>query len=280
MPAEPVSTEATVTPMRVGASAGAAPLVLAVDDHSTNRNLLARQITALGLRAQTAEDGVEALAIWQEGAVALVVTDCNMPQMDGYALSRAIREIETNKGLPRTPIIAWTANVLPAAVALCRSAEMDDMLTKPAGLAALKETLSKWLPSAPIVAFAAENTADAELKPIPGAAIKLAALDQMATTAQERAEILLDFMIQTRNDAVGLRAAVAVQNLPYQVRIAHRMKGSSRMVGAQDLAAACEAIETAPGKRLPEGAMAAIDRALEQLEAHLLETTRVSGEQR
>ncbi len=71
--------------------------MLAVDDHSTNRTLLARQIVALGLRVQTAVDGREALAIWQSsepGAIALVVTDCNMPQLDGYALSRAIREIE------------------------------------------------------------------------------------------------------------------------------------------------------------------------------------------
>ncbi len=78
-----------VSPMIEASAPGAGPLVLAVDDHSTNRTLLARQIAALGLRVQTAVDGEEALAMWQSserGDIALVVTDCNMPQLDGYGL--------------------------------------------------------------------------------------------------------------------------------------------------------------------------------------------------
>src|SRR5471032_2309190 len=76
---------AAVAPLFAAAAPGAGPLVLAVDDHPTNRELLARQIAALGLRVQRAADGREALALWQAGGYALVVTDCNMPQMDGYA---------------------------------------------------------------------------------------------------------------------------------------------------------------------------------------------------
>jgi CheY-like chemotaxis protein len=253
--------------------------VLAVDDHSTNRNLLARQIAALGLRVWTAVDGREALAMWQDGAIALVLTDCNMPELDGYGLSRAIREIEAKKGRPRTPIIAWTANVLPAAVELCHDADMDDILTKPAGLAALKATLSKWLPFAATTAAGPDDTADAGASAMRTAPIHLAELDKIAVTAADRAEILLDFMTQSRSDLAGLRAAVTMQNLPVRVRIAHRMKGSSRMVGAHELAAACEAMEHAVGPGSPEGAMVAMDRALERLEAHLAETTRVVEEQ-
>ena len=65
----------------------------------------------------------------------------------------------------------------------------------------------------------------------------------------------MDFMTQTRLDLAGLRSALTTQNLPARVRIAHRMKGSSRMVGAQDLAAACEAMERAVGASSPEEAM-------------------------
>ncbi|MBW8077470.1 MAG: PAS domain S-box protein, partial [Gallionella sp.] len=68
-----------------------APLVLAVDDHPTNRDLLARQIRLLGLRAETAENGKVALSLWREGRFALVITDCHMPEMDGYAFAREIR---------------------------------------------------------------------------------------------------------------------------------------------------------------------------------------------
>jgi two-component system, NarL family, sensor histidine kinase EvgS len=271
-----------VSPMIEASASGAGPLVLAVDDHSTNRTLLARQIAALGLRVQTAVDGREALAIWQNserGAIALVVTDCNMPHLDGYALSRAIREIEAREGRPRTPVIAWTANVLPAAVALCHAAEMDDILTKPAGLAALKKTLSKWLPNAATATAGAHGAEDENESAVQAAPIDLVELNKIAVTATDRAEILLDFITQTRSDLAGLRSAVITQNLPARVRIAHRMKGSSRMVGAPDLATTCEAMEHAVGEASLQEASAAMDQAMVRLEEYLAQTAILPEEQ-
>jgi CheY-like chemotaxis protein/HPt (histidine-containing phosphotransfer) domain-containing protein len=270
-----------VAPIRAGAP-GTGPLVLAVDDHPTNRKLLARQIAALGLRVQTAADGRDALALWQAGGYALVVTDCNMPQMDGYAFSRAIRAIEAKEGRSRIPIIAWTANVLPGAAALCRAAGMDDILTKPAELAVLKETLAKWLPPVATATDGPDSAADAGSGATQIAPIDLAELDKIAVTATERAEILLDFMTHTRSDRAALRAALTMQDLPACARIAHRMKGSSRMVGAQDLAAACEMMERAARQGRPEdagAAKAAVDRALERLETHLAGETAAIEEQ-
>ena len=241
------ATEA-VSPILLASAPGAGPLVLAVDDHSTNRTLLARQIAALGLRVETAADGREALAIWQNTAVALVVTDCNMPEIDGYASSRAMREIEANEGRSRTPVIAWTANVLPAAVALCQAADMDDILTKPAGLAALKKVLSKWLPNAATATAGALGGEEEDEGAGQAAPIDLVELDRIAATLIDRTEILMDFITQTRSDLADLRSAVITQNLAARVRIAHRMKGSSRMVGARGLATACEALEHAVGE--------------------------------
>ncbi len=270
----------TVSPLIEASAPGAGPLVLAVDDHSTNRTLLARQIVALGLRVQTAVDGEEALAVWQRserGDIALVLTDCNMPQLDGYGLSRAIREIEAREGRPRTPVIAWTANVLPAAVALCHAAEMDDILTKPAGLAALKKALSKWLPFTAQQPAGLDGAVDVEASAAP---IDLVELNKIAATATDRAEILLDFITQTRSDLTALHSAVAMQNLPARVRIAHRMKGSSRMVGARDLAAACEAMERAVARNSADEALAAMDQTMAQLEAHLTQISLVLAEQK
>jgi CheY-like chemotaxis protein len=244
--------------------------VLAVDDHPTNRQLLARQIAALGLRVQSAASGEEALALWQAGEYALVVTDCNMPRMDGYALSRTIREIEAKEGRYRTPIIAWTANVLSGATAQCHAAGMDDILTKPAELTELKEMLSKWLPSAATATINA--AAEARLGRTQVSSIDLIALDKIAATPADRAEILLDFMTQTRSDIAALTAALLMPSLPVCLRIAHRMKGSSLMVGAQALAAACESMESAARQSSMQDAAAAkpvIDRALEKLEAHI-----------
>ena len=199
-----------------------------------------------------------------------------MPQMDGYAFSRAVREIEAKEGRPRTPIIAWTANVLPGAAALCRAAGMDDILTKPAELAVLKEMLAKWLPSATSATAGPDDAADAASGAAQIAPIDLTELDKIVANPVEREEILLDFMTQIRSDLAGLRAALTTQDLPVCARIAHRMKGSSRMVGARDLAAACETMEHAARQSSTQdaaAAKAAMDRALQRLEAHHAETT-------
>ncbi len=125
-----------------GGSTAPKCVVLAGDDHPTNRELLARQIRALGLVAKTAVDGREALALWQAGGIDVVVTDCNMPQMDGYTLSRAIREIELKEERLPTPIVAWDRQrVAERRGAVSRAAGMDDILTKPAELEALRRTL-------------------------------------------------------------------------------------------------------------------------------------------
>ena len=271
-----------VTPIFVAPAQSVGPLVLAVDDHPTNRQLLARQIAALGLRVQSTASGEEALALWQAGGYSLVVTDCNMPRMDGYALSRTIREIEAKENRHRTPIIAWTANVLSGATAQCHAAGMDDILTKPAELTALKEMLSKWLPSATTATIDADAAADARLGRAQVSSLDLIALDKIAATPVERAEILLDFMTQTRSDLAALTAALIMPSLPACTRIAHRMKGSSLMVGAQALAAACESMENAARQSSIQDAAAAkpvIDRALEKLEAHIAGPTHAIGMQ-
>jgi PAS domain S-box-containing protein len=260
---------------------GASLSVLAVDDHPTNRELLARQIEALGLLAQTAVDGRDALALWRDGGIDVVVTDCNMPQMDGYALSRAIREIEAKEGRPRTPIVAWTANVLPSAAALCRAAGMDDILTKPAELNALRKTLSKWLPPGAAATLGSDEVTTAASQVDQVAALSLAALGKIASTPAERTAILVDFISNSESDLSDLRAAQNIPDLPACARIAHRMIGASRMIGATELATVCEDMERAARTGSVEDVMkvdAVMDGALGRLDIHLAEAKRVIAE--
>jgi PAS domain S-box-containing protein len=279
---EPTSGAAlSIIPMVAVAIPSAGPLVLAVDDHPTNRELLARQIEALGLRVHTAVDGREALALWQAGGIDIVVTDCNMPLVDGYALARAIRDLETQEGRVRTPIIAWTANVLPSAAAMCRAAGMDDILTKPAELGALSKILSKWLP-APRSQFHDADDRAAVAQPAPQSELfSLAGLGAIATTAAEQNEILQDFITHNESDLCSLRAAQITMDLQACARIAHRMKGSSQMVGARELATACETMERAARQGAPEDvgkANTGMDGAMARLIARLAETTRASAD--
>jgi CheY-like chemotaxis protein len=123
-------------------------LVLLVDDHPVNRMLLLRQVRTLGYAAETAENGIEALEMWKSGRFGLVITDCHMPQMDGYELARSIRKLESDAGRKRVPIVACTANALQGEAEACLAAGMDDCLVKPVELPQLLEKLEQWLPMA------------------------------------------------------------------------------------------------------------------------------------
>jgi CheY-like chemotaxis protein len=123
-----------------------ATLVLVVDDHATNRMLLVSQVNALGYAAESASNGAQALELWKTGRFALVLTDCNMPVMNGYELARNIRAMEAATGARRCPIIACTANAMNDEVAHCVEAGMDAYLVKPMDLGTLMEELARWLP--------------------------------------------------------------------------------------------------------------------------------------
>jgi two-component system sensor histidine kinase EvgS len=92
-------------------------------------------------------------------------------------------------------------------------------------------------------------------------------LNQLSEDAAEKAEILQDFMAQTRSDLANLKTVLEMQDIPASVRIAHRMKGASRMVGANELAAACMAVENSAQQGKLEGA-GAVTAALERLVAY------------
>ena len=121
-------------------------LVLVAEDNETNRMVIARQLAVLGYACELRVDGVEALEAWQTGRYAIVLTDCHMPNMDGYELTRRIRELEQDSAR-RAPIIAVTANALSGEEARCQEAGMDDYISKPLDLLRLKEKLEQWLPN-------------------------------------------------------------------------------------------------------------------------------------
>jgi signal transduction histidine kinase/CheY-like chemotaxis protein len=133
-------------PPPVAEAARDGTLVLVVDDHPINRMVLLRQVNALGYAAETAENGVDALDKWSTGRFALLVTDCNMPEMNGYELARHIRDCEARNGHAHTPVIACTANALGGEAEKCFEAGMDEYLSKPIELAQLRKALGRWLP--------------------------------------------------------------------------------------------------------------------------------------
>ncbi|MDP3514307.1 MAG: MASE4 domain-containing protein [Sulfuritalea sp.] len=263
-----------IKPLVVGGSE--APLVLAVDDHPINRDLLARQIRLLGLRAETAANGQVALSMWREGRFALVITDCHMPEIDGYELSRQVRRIEAEESRPRTPIVAWTANALAEEAGRCEAAGMNDLLVKPANLTQLKTVLAKWLSITE-----ADQELPAASPPQAGESIDYAVLNRVVADSTAHPQVLQDFLSHMRADHVKLSATLAQGDRANLESTAHRMKGSSRMVGAKPLAASCEAIEQAARNddmATARSAKAALDAALDDLATYLAAASKPGGQ--
>jgi PAS domain S-box-containing protein len=223
-------------------------LVLLADDHPINRLLVMRQVHALGYAAESAENGLEAFEMWKSGRFGIVITDCNMPEMDGYELARSIRRLESANGGKRTPIIACTANALGGEAENCFAAGMDDYLAKPVELAALLKKLDQWLPIPGEAATPPEKSGESLDAPAPDAAAPLdrsvLAAISGSDVATER-DLLIEFRRVNDEDAALLRQAVAKGDIPEVTRATHRIKGASNMVGAIALASVCERIEHA-----------------------------------
>ncbi|GAA0493999.1 MULTISPECIES: two-component system sensor histidine kinase RcsC [Tatumella] len=114
-------------------------LILVVDDHPINRMLLSGQLHTLGYQVKTAQDGVDALNVMKRIDADIVLSDVNMPNMDGYTLTQTLRE----SGYQR-PVIGVTANALADEKQRCLAAGMDDCLSKPVTLQELKVSLRSY----------------------------------------------------------------------------------------------------------------------------------------
>ena len=123
--------------------AGTRGRVLLAEDNATNRLVVGTLLRKLGYTCRVAENGLEAVAAVQEESFDLILMDVMMPEMDGYAATRAIRALPGEAG--QTPIVALTANVLTADIKAALAAGMDDFATKPISRDKLDQVIQKAL---------------------------------------------------------------------------------------------------------------------------------------
>jgi signal transduction histidine kinase/CheY-like chemotaxis protein/HPt (histidine-containing phosphotransfer) domain-containing protein/CHASE3 domain sensor protein len=230
-------------------------LVLLADDHPTNRMVLKRQVNSLGYAAETVADGLLAYEAWKTGRFSLVIADCNMPEMTGHELTRAIRLSEQERGLARTPILACTANAMVGEKIACLEAGMDDYLTKPTRLQDLATSLQRWLPL-PMKPASVRLPVDLEqLKSISGG------------NKETELEILVEYRLTHDQDAARLRDAVTREDVEEVARLTHRIRGACLALGSGPLAEAASLIQEA-ARRGPirlQGAMGAFESEFQVL---------------
>jgi PAS domain S-box-containing protein len=119
--------------------------VLLVEDNPINQRVATGVLHKLGWEADIAENGLKACKLFQQNEYVAVLMDCQMPEMDGYAATRQIRQWESLEGRQSVPIIALTAHAMPGDRERCLQAGMDDYLAKPCGLEQLRNALNRWV---------------------------------------------------------------------------------------------------------------------------------------
>ena len=124
---------------------GAAPLVLLAEDSHVNQIVATRALERCGARVEVVRDGPQALDALASKRYDAVLMDCDMPVMDGYEATRALRRSEGDGR--HTTVIGMTSSAGAGDIARCRAAGMDDCVTKPMRHRALLETLRRWLPA-------------------------------------------------------------------------------------------------------------------------------------
>ena len=252
-------------------------LILVAEDNLTNQKVLQHQLRLLGHVAEMTADGREALARWRSGRFGLVLTDCHMPELDGFDLARAIRREQ--QGDRRVPVIAVTANALKGEAERCLAAGMDDYLTKPIQLAVLRAALAKWLPAQPQAATSDARApeagvgADGEAPAVDPEALKsiLGSDDPALIT-----EFYADFLHTAKATVSEIDAAYGRRSAKELGALAHKLKSSARTVGAHALAEHCATLERAGGAedwRELERSMPALDRSFAQVERWLRRST-------
>lgn len=221
--------------------------LLIVDDNAINRQVLNRQLTLLGYKADEAENGKAALAMWRAGDYALLLTDCHMPLMDGYDLVKSIREIEAGEpGRGHMSIIGYTADAGKESRLLCSVAGMDDVLVKPVALNALGTMLRLYLSENDKeikVAMVDEKRCGNVDISIP---IDLHGLNAITGgDAEFGIDIQRGFLAEKNAEIEYFVSILDKGNKQEIARVAHRIKGAAKTIAAAALSEICAQIELA-----------------------------------
>ncbi|HEV2700412.1 MAG TPA: response regulator [Steroidobacteraceae bacterium] len=253
--------------------------LLLVEDNPVNQEVALAILNELGLTAECAWDGEQALQKLAAQRYDVVLMDCHMPKLDGYATTRRLRQTEAAAGQDRTPVIALTANALGGDAELCLQAGMDAYLSKPFSVDELYLTLKPYDRKSAARSRAAEAAAPATAAPdIPASVLDEQALRQIRSLRQPGGPDLLKKIVNlyignSRTLIDSLREAVIRTDPVGVAQAAHSLKSSSANLGATALAQLCAQLEATAKSGKLEPAWSTLDTLVEEHRRVLLALT-------
>ncbi len=240
--------------------------ILLAEDNLVNQAVAQNMIEAIGCDLTIVSNGVQAVEALAASRFDLVLMDCQMPEMDGFAATAAIRAGEAQPGASaggrpaHIPIIAVTAHAMEGDRDASLAAGMDDHLSKPFTFDSLRAVLERWMPAFALRASASEpaETRRAktdepiaqviEVDPAPAARLdpsRLNAVRSLKSAGPDLAErVIRLFLESTPSTMAKLRTATLSGNAPEISRAAHSLRGSSRELGADRVGQLCQHIES------------------------------------
>lgn len=258
-------------------------VILVAEDNITNQAVIEKQLTYLGYNVVMTADGLDALRAYRKQPFTLVITDCHMPNMDGYELTRAIREVQKERS-EFVPIVALTANALVGEAERCIEIGMNDFIAKPVEIDVIQKMLSKWCSqSKPYCEPRFEqNPPSQEPSPrdnkailnteqnlLPSVELDPDVLKKLFWDDTETyAEILGEFIKHCEPELKSLAAIKAPFEFNDVKTLSHKLKTSSRSIGARELSDLCMQIEQCAANK-NENTLALIDELGPLLQATL-----------
>ncbi|NOT83873.1 MAG: response regulator [Methylococcaceae bacterium] len=245
-------TEAVAIPVKTRPNCQFAATILVAEDYPANQILVKRFLEAFGCQVHIANNGLEAITALQEQTYDLILMDCQMPVMDGYAATAVIRRLESTIYAARLPIIAVTAHALAGDRAKCLNAGMDEWLTKPFTRQELNTALQKWLPEHLIIAdqqtqaVVVSRMTDESASDI--AAVDIAFLQQNFNLDDPDdldfiAALKAAFQKGAEQVFATLQHSIAHNDTEQVRKLAHGLKSISANVGGMRLSVYCKTME-------------------------------------
>ena len=246
-------------------------LVLVAEDHPTNRQVIARQLDRLGYACDVVENGALALERLATGEYGILLTDCHMPELDGFELTSSIRKGAHGVN-PDLPIVAITANALLGEAERCLAAGMNDYLAKPASLKDMSAVLKRWVAQPEPADQTAEPRpalkAQDETDPQAPIAIDLGVLEDLVGDDPDAIrDLLASFLanLVENHDELSAARDLGIEEMD---QAAHKFAGAARTAGAVSLSLSLDRLRAA----LAAKASAEIDDLLADVTASVNHT--------